>query len=245
MNAFLKGLKFIHSGWQASSQIPGVKKWIIIPFAINFLVFILGFAVGSSELSSFAKWATLLLVESSGISFFQYLYYPFLLIFLIVFIVLYTYVTFLIASVIASPFYAVIAEKVLVHRGLLRDEGGSIFAQFKRNLQMIAVSLLRLFLLLFVGLFLFIFSFLPGVNLLTSYFAFIIMALDTADYSMETMGLSLSERIGYFKNNFSEFAGMGLIVGLTALIPGLILLVMPYAVIGSAINFKYEKMRSA
>lgn len=88
--------------------------------------------------------------------------------------------------------------------------------------------------MLIVALVLFVSAFLPGVNMIAAFFAFVVLAMDSSDYAFEARTMNFAQRLTYVRSNWPEYFGMASFLALTALIPGLILLVMPFAVIGSA-----------
>jgi CysZ protein len=103
------------------------------------------------------------------------------------------------------------------------------------------VSLLKTLLLLAVGFILFVFSFLPVLNFFAVGGALMILALDCMDYSLEALGYGFRQRMAYFVKNPAQWLGMSLGLGLTLLVPGLTLLVIPGAVTGAALIVKDEK----
>ena len=102
------------------------------------------------------------------------------------------------------------------------------------TIKQVSVSLLRSILFAGVGIVIFIFSFIPFLNIVGAFIAFLIVAFDCFDYSMEVKLMKLKERLEYFRTHFTTFSGMALMLGLTLLVPGLTLLLLPCAVIGAA-----------
>ena len=72
------------------------------------------------------------------------------------------------------------------------------------------------------------------MNFVTSFVSFILIAFDASDYVMETLEFSVKERFVFLRNNFAEYCGMGTSIGIFMLIPGLIVLMMPFMVIGAS-----------
>lgn len=59
------------------------------------------------------------------------------------------------------------------------------------------------------------------------------MAFDTMDYAFELDQLNLRQRFQFLRHNSIYFSGMGLIVSLTVIVPGLTLLALPIMVAGA------------
>jgi uncharacterized protein involved in cysteine biosynthesis len=234
ISRYFLGFGFVIEGIRLFKIVPGIKKWIFFPLIIAFVLFIGGLYLGGGQIDLVVQQAILGVLDAPGGRLYQILYYPLVVLFWLVFVVLYVYVLYIGASLISSPFYSIIAEKTLIHLGLVQPAPFSMVRILRLALKMFFVSLLRSLALMFVGLFLLVSSFIPGVNLLSAYFAFVILALDSADYSFETRGFGFRDRLQFFKTHFPEVLGMGGFIGLTVLVPGLILLVMPFAVLGAA-----------
>ena len=215
-------------------EVPGLKKWVILPLFIDVIFMFVGVLWCSHFIQSTVTKATLMIFGETGGGWGALTYYLLLALLWFVFIVLFFYFVWLAASIIAAPFYAIMAERTLRHLGALEAKTPSLTLTLKTSLKMIWISFVRGIILLIVGAFLFVSSFIPGLNLLAGFALFIILALDSMDYAFEARAMGLSERWRFFLRNLPEFLGMGAFVGLTSFVPGLILLVMPVAVVGSA-----------
>ena len=98
---------------------------------------------------------------------------------------------------------------------------------------MLIISLIRAALFAVFSIALFALSFFPVINLVAAFCAFLIMAFDVVDYSFEIAEMGLKERLNYFRNHIAAFSGMAAFIGITLIIPGLILLIMPINVLGA------------
>lgn len=244
---FFAGFGFIISGWRLLGKVQGLVPWLLFPYLIAVALLGLGVYFGSEFISPIVHKAMLFTFASAEGIFYQLLYYPLLIIFWLVFIVLYFYVVYVLTSVVASPFYAIVAEKTLRHLKAIEERPFSLRQTLGVSLRMFGVSLVRGSLLLFIGVFLFVVSFVPALNLLAGYAVFVLLAFDSMDYAFEASAYGLRQRLRFFRDNLPEFLGMGGFVALTSFIPGLILMVMPLAVVGSAellsqIKERHKKM---
>ncbi|MCB0390588.1 MAG: EI24 domain-containing protein [Bdellovibrionales bacterium] len=235
------GLKFLFRGFSAISSDKSLWKWALIPVLIDLALLIFVFFSSLDLVGSIVTTGLSFIFSSTSGLLYSLLYYPLYLILYVAFVVMAIYLVYIIGSVIASPFNSFIAEKILMNRGLIKEQPFELGRWLKLSLRMLGISLVRALIFIFFGLFLFIFSFLPGVNIVTSFLAFIIIAFDNMDYSYEAAGLGLSDRFNHLKNNTFLFSGMGVVIGATLLIPGLTLLVMPLMVAGCADSYNSTK----
>ena len=84
------------------------------------------------------------------------------------------------------------------------------------------------------------FLFVPVLNLLAVSAAMLLLAFDSMDYSFETLGWGLRQRLRYLRREWVQWSGMAAGLALTLLLPGLTLLVIPGAVVGAAMLVKAE-----
>lgn len=234
---FFKGFGFVLRGRKIVKSAPHLKKWIIAPMIIDVLAFGAFLYFGFNQIRIFVSEFSMYVLGSSMGEYFNFLYYPLLVLFACVAFVLCFYAVFILATIVASPFNAVLAEKTLIHLGYLSKKDSTIAEVLKTSLNMFWVSLLRTVVLLLIGVLLMFLAFLPGLNLLAAYMVFVILAFDSMDYSFEILELNLRRRFQFFNQHLIEFCGMGAFVGLTAFLPGLTFVLMPFAVVGSASLF--------
>lgn len=232
---YIYGLTFLFKGSKSIFNIPGVFVWSIIPFLIVALLLYFGLSSGMNAVESYSTEAVKKIIDPSSGIWFKLVFYPLYFIFSVCFMALFSYLLFLVTSLIASPFNAVVAEKVLIHKGIIEDRKLTLAVWSKISLKMFWVSLIRTFIFIFIGLFIFISSFLPGVNLIAAFAGFLIIAFDCMDYSMEARMWTLKQRFSYFKKNIVEFSGMASVLGLTLMVPGLTLIMLPSSVVGAAL----------
>ncbi len=232
---FKLGFLFIFDGTRLLFSMKGALKWAVFPFLIN-----IGLIVGSlsyifSDITQLASTVVGFILPGTTSGWF----YDLLLgavkfgggaiLTIVVF-----YVGFLLSTVIASPFNSILAEKTLSH---LKSDGIKplgVADWLRITIKQLTVSILRALLFALIGLFIFVFSFVPVLNLLGAFFALLIVAFDCTDYAMEIKLMTLRQRLNFFRKYFSAFSGMACVLGLTLMVPGLTLLLLPCAVVGAA-----------
>jgi CysZ protein len=241
LKELFQGTGFLLEGFLILKSHPGLWVFALIPFIIDLLVFGLGVFWGSSFLGAWVAtalgWA---LSPAAGI-WYQMLYYPLLAVFWLVFLVLLGYLVFLLGAVVAAPFHSLLAERTLMKLGALQSRPFYFGEWIRGGLRMLMASLVKLVVFSLLGVFIFVASFIPGVNLLGSFMASLIVAFDSMDYSFEVKEWNFRRRVDFFRKEFPLFAGMGLSLGLTLLVPGLTLLVYPTAVVGAASRLAQSK----
>ena len=207
----------------------------IIPLIIDIVIFISTLRYGSRFLNSALQSTMAWIFPGEAGWWFDIAYYPLLILFWVVFLIAVTSIVYLLASVVASPFNALIAENILVARGLVTPVRMGLFAFMAFSVRMIGISLARAGILISLSLVALLLSFLPGVNFVSSYFAAMVVGFDAADYTMEAKGFSLADRFATVRRFFPEYAGMGFMLIFVLMIPGLALLMMPVIVSGATV----------
>jgi CysZ protein len=240
---FFLGFGFVFSGIDLLRAHKDLRKWAIIPWIIDIILLGFGISAGGKHISKWVKSAVGLILPE-GSSFHGLLYYPLILIFWMVFIGVMIYLLYLIAGLIASPFNSILADRTLAKLGAKKAEDLSIIRVGALAIRMALISVARAVILILLGFFIFILAFIPGLNFLALFFAFLVICFDGADYSFEVLEFSLRERFLFLRKYFVEFAGMASFVGLTLMVPGLILLLMPAAVVGCAYVIQRIRMRA-
>lgn len=244
MSAFkelFQGLGFITEGMRLLRTHKALLPFAVIPFLIDIVGFVVGVSLGASYLS---QWTTAMLATvGTYITGFWYdlLYYPLLFLLWIVFLILLGYFIFIVGSLIAAPFHSLLAERALMKFGALQSRPFKLREWLSTTLRMLMISLVKAVVFALVGLFVFILSFFPVVNLVGSFIACLIVAFDTMDYSFEMKEWNFKTRLAFFRSEFPRFSGMALVLGLTLMIPGFTLLCYPMAVVGAASQLAQSK----
>ncbi len=236
------GFSFIFRGMKLLFEIPGALKWAIFPFLINLALIAGTITFVMSEMPGWiGAGVSFLLGDPTGF-FYGLLYKALLFLASLLSVVLTFYIGFLLSTIIAAPFNSILAEKTLDHCNSQSVKAMGFKDWLRITMKQLGVSLIRALLFAIVGLMIFIFSFIPLLNLIGAFVAFLIVAFDCIDYSMEIKLMTLKERLTYFRQHFSVFTGMAIMLGLTLMVPGLTLLLLPCAIIGAAeVMAKIEK----
>lgn len=235
LSDFALGFGFLRSGFQIiKEQNSGLKIWVAAPLAIDAVFLFCAFYFGWGGISQLTELSLNRVLSAEHGFWHTIFYYPLFLAFWVVFLILLVYVTSIFAVLIATPFMAVLAEKTWVRSGGQAPGGESLKTLVAYNLRMFKIALLKTVCFLFLGVLLFGFSFAPGLNLLAGFAAFLILAYDSMDYSFDLLELNLKQRFQFVRDHFIVFCGMASVFSLTLLIPGLTLLLQPFAVAGSA-----------
>lgn len=226
---FIVGFHFFKLGWLELQRNSKLRYLAIVPMFLGFFLFVFGFIWGTSHLGTLATEVLLFILPASVQGWSQWLLYPLVFLFGVVYLVLLIYFIYIFGLLIAAPFMGLLAEKILRERGIKADI--SLFS-------MIKVAVYKIIFFGMLGIALFICSFIPGLNLVSSFGVFLILAFDSMDYAFEAHGLTLSSRLRFFRQRFPLFLGMASALGLTLFVPGLTLLILPFAVSGAAVLYR-------
>ncbi len=140
------------------------------------------------------------------------------------------YFFYSICAILVMPFYMLLAERVLKNMGALPNtKRGLVF-----QVRMLWVGMVKMFFLLTVGLVLWVLSLAPHAQLLCGFLGFVVMAFDMCDYSFEALGYSFKKRLDFWGQNFVEFLGLGLFLGLCSLVPVISFISWPITLVASA-----------
>jgi CysZ protein len=227
-----EGLKLILS--------PGLRLFVLLPLAINLLVFI-GLIVVS--LQQFNGWVEAFMPSlPNWLSFLQYLLWPLF----VVLVLLMVFFTFnIVANIIAAPFNGFLAEKVeIVARGQDNFPAFSwseLFAMLPRTLNR---ELRKLGYFLPRSIALLILSFIPVLNIIAAplwlLFGIWMMAVQYIDYPADNNKVSWPDMLAWLREKRWQSLGFGGITYLALLIPFVNLLMMPAAVAGATLFWVRE-----
>lgn len=233
-NQFLTGFRFFIIGFQALRKVPGAFLWALIPFLIDLILVFLFLSWGFGSLGAWITSAIGVFLSSSSGFLFSLIFYPLYALFGFGFFVLIIYAVFLVSTFIAAPFNAVLAEKVLVHAGVLEERTFEWNSWVRSNLKMLFAAIKRTFLLLSLGIVILLLSFLPGLNIISSFLACLVVSYDSSDYAFEALLWNNSQRYHFFRKHFNMYAGEASSIALSLLLPGATALLLPIMVLGSS-----------
>ena len=227
---FMLGASLLVRGWRLLKSESDLWLWVSIPLLIDLVILFLGWTQGLIFLKSLI--AGIIAGWSIQGWLFDLLYYPMMIILGLGFIVVWLLAVVAVATVVAAPFNALLAEKALQRQGVATVNSKSFIQWIRHAARMFGVTLMKAVVFLIVGVLLFFVSFIPGLNLVVAYLSICLFAMDVFDYSFEARGFSLKQRLAYYKQVKVEIFGLGATLSLTSLLPGLTLLALPVAVVG-------------
>ena len=201
----------------------------VIPFIFGFALLVGGIVWATQSLGTYVDdWLT----QFEAISGFLFTTLSSLLIVFswIGFITVAFLFAYILISIFVGPFYSLLAEDVF----RTEAESPSKSLSFRLVLMMMVLSLIKASFFCFIALFCFIFSFIPVLNIVSTYILFLIIAFDTMDYAFEIDYLSLRQRFGFFFKHFWEFSGLALAILATTVLPGAFFVLLPGFVCGSS-----------
>jgi uncharacterized protein involved in cysteine biosynthesis len=235
----LIGFHFLFAG-------PKLWKWAVVPAMLTFLSFTWGLVWGFSFLNDLVS-AYMMSVEpalaqlpvvgswfGSGSAGLTILTLVIKVTSLALGAVMWCYSCYVGARLILVPFNAIMAERTLLHLGVLKKEDLKIATLMKVFMHSLATGIVQVLFLLLLGILLFVLSFVPGFQPLVAFVGILIISFDCADYALECAGLSPKQKLLVFRDHLPEFFGFALVAGLTIMIPILNLLLLPALIIGAA-----------
>ncbi len=247
VQAFFIGFGAPFAGVQLILSNRRLFRTALLPFLLTAFVFIAGLAAGFPFLVQHiplmaAGGLALIGLSSSSIAY-AILYWIIVVLAWPAALFGLIYVLFLISRLIATPFYAYLAERVLIERGLIPDRPFEFIDFIVTNWRLLGVSLVKVVVFLIAGCLLFILSFFPGLGLVTGLGYLLMAAFDVVDISFEGMRLGLRERVRIFREELPSFLGLATMMGLVFLVPGLNFFLFPAAVAGASDIIQYRFAR--
>lgn len=219
----LRGLRLIRE--------PGIRRFVVIPLAVNTLLFAALIWYGASEFNAFIDW-----LLPGWLEWLRWLLWPLfaLTVLLVVF-----YLFILVANLICAPFNGLLAARIEQRltgtypgasatgwKETLAGTLPAIFSEVGKLLYFVAWSIPLLILFL-----------IPGINVIAPFlwlaFSARMLAMEYLDYPMGNHGLTFTEQRGRQREKPMLVLGFGGAALLLTLIPVLNFLAMPAAVAGA------------
>ncbi len=235
MSGFAAGLSFWVRGWGLLLTQRRLLMLAIVPFLIAVTIAGVFTWILFGHLASWVEMLVTFILGTTSGFWSQLLYYPLVVGGGLLLLVSCVFVSYFAHSILAIPFYSLLAERALILNGLKVDRSFMLGVWLRTSLRMLRVSVIKSILFLSLGVLLFILSFIPVVNIIAIFLTLMILAFDLLDYSFEGMEYGLRERLGLIWRNRSTWAGMALALGLTLFIPGFTLVIAPGAVVGGTL----------
>ncbi|MFA5494308.1 MAG: sulfate transporter CysZ [Porticoccaceae bacterium] len=225
--------------WQGVKLLrqPGIRAFVIVPVLINLLLFAALTAVLVAQFDTLLNW----LVAQLG-GWLEWLRWLLWLIAGIFWLVFYGYGFTLISTLIAAPFYGLLAERVELHlTGKAASEPLTLtgLLVLAHRTLVREVRKLLYFLPRFLGVVLLslILSFVPGLGLLAPVLYFLwgawSLALQHADYAADNNGVTFAALRDRCARRRGTSLSFGALAMLSASVPLLNLLAVPAAVAGA------------
>ncbi len=219
LNAYPKAIKFIKQNQ--------LRRYYLIPIALNVLLFILGLGTVSSWsdiiISDFETWANPQSWEFWGAEFLAGTI-GFLIWFIlkILFFFLFAFLGGYLVLILMSPLLAYLSE--LTEKKITYQDFPFSFAQLVKDmLRGIFIAIRNFFLETLAMIILFFVSFVPVIGLITAPILFVISAyfygFSFLDYTCERRRMKVKESIFYIKQNKGIAIGNGLLFTAALLIP--------------------------
>jgi|GEM_PF-5537803 len=220
---YFRGFRFLYDGVRLALQHPKIQARVLAPFFIDLALLLAGGILGALKSWTLTQQ---MLASQTSLNPSTWLYYPIFAIVFGLFFVLAMFLVYLLASLLGLPFNASLARETLRTQGTSPQNGLTWR-------QIIQTSLKTAVLLILSGGLL-ILLLIPLIQVLAVFLSLLAMAFDSLDYSFAELGFSNKQRLEFLRNNKPEFLGMATAIGCTLLMPGMTLLIAPFAIVGAA-----------
>lgn len=240
----LSGPQYLKEGFKIISK-PGMRRFVLVPILLNLLVFT---GLIYYSVSHFSGWIGYLLsFLPSWLSWLEYVLWP---VFVAILLLILFFTFTMLCSIIAAPFYGMLAEKVEVY---VRGEDHFPAFSWHELAAMVPRTLgremrkLGYFLPRALGLL--VLSFIPGVNIVAAplwlLFNIWSMAIQYIDYPADNNKVSWQEMLSWLQHKRMTSLGFGGITYLFLMIPIVNLVAMPAAVAGATLLWVRERELTA
>jgi len=230
----LFAFSYLSRGFRVLNK-PGVRLYVAIPLALNFLVFTLLIWAGMNYFGDLLNW---LIPDSDSSGLWIFLSWLLWILFFLTALIIVFYTFSIIANLVAAPFNGLLAEAVEHHLTGQTPPGGLLKA-VKEFIPSLGAELRKLLYLIGWSIPLFIVSFIPGVNVLSPFlwvlFSAWMMGLQYLDYPFANHGVFFSAQRKRLSGQRVPTTSFGAGVMLATLIPVVNFFVMPAAVAGATI----------
>ncbi|MDF1796287.1 MAG: sulfate transporter CysZ [Coxiellaceae bacterium] len=235
----LKGFHYLLKGFSQLNR-KGVKRFVYIPMAINFVIYCIVFAIASHYFIQLTHW--IISKVPSWLDWLNWVLWPLFVITAGLFI---SYTFVILANLVGAPFNTLLSEKLEqleTGRELNPDEGlldniKDVPRSIKRQLVIIGYTIPRVIVVLLL-------FFVPGVNIAMSVIWFLfsgwIMALQYVDYPMDLHRIPFAQMREQMRRSLLQHLSFGCCVTVAMLVPILNIFTMPAAVIGATLMFLDE-----
>lgn len=247
LSAFLTGFASPAKGLELILRRPRVRHAAIVPFVAVLFVFVIGIFAGIPALYHLIPSVTHMILLKLGLvdmtTLERVLYYGIILLTAPVAVFGLLFALFLVSQLLAAPFYALLAERVLIDTRLLAEKPFRAGDWLRTNSHLLAVAVVKVAVFAVLGITLLLFSVVPGFGLVSAFGLLLMTAFDVADISFEALKMGFRERLRFFRDEFASFAGLACALGLIFLIPGLNFFLFPAAIAGVSEILRFARDR--
>lgn len=225
----LSGAQYLLQGIRLIAR-PGLRRFVVIPLAVNILIFSAAIALGVRLFEHFL--ATLDARLPSWLGWLDWILWPmFVLVLLVVVFNLFA----LVANLIASPFNSLLAEKVermLTGRPL--DQGSSFASVIAESLPTLIDEIKKLLYAVVLAIPFLLLLFVPVVGQIL-WFLYIawVLAVQYSDYPMGNHGMKFREMRRRLGRQRGISLGFGASAAMLSMVPVVNFILMPSAVAGA------------
>lgn len=220
---YFRGVKAFFAGWNLFWKHKSVRKLAYVPLAITFVVLMLGISYGWGIVT----WGMEMVTPYLGSSLDGFVLFLVSAIFHLIYIVLLVVALFLVANLVAIPFNALIAERVMAIKGAEYFKPKNAGEWSKYTTQMLITGLVKALVVVILGVLVFFMSFLPFLGFIGTFFTIFVLAYDSCDYGLELKNKKFKDRWAFVKKYFWELCGYTTIVSITFMIPGMNFFMLP------------------
>lgn len=231
----VSGAGYLFRGFSLIFQ-PGLKRFVLIPIAINIVIYLVLFGMGYHYMAELIRWTDGFLPH--WLQWLNWIIWPIFLIANMVFL-LYTFTLF--ANIVSAPFNSFLSEKIELMETGKKYESGGWQEALKEMPRTLGREWAKLKYYLPRAVALLILSFIPGINAIASILWLIfgswMMAIQYLDYPMDNHKVSFDEMIKALKSHGFSNLGFGACTLIASFIPILNFFAMPAAVAGATLKW--------
>lgn len=238
-NRSIDGIAYLIDGFKLIFK-PGIKRFVIIPFIINLLLFVGLFLVSKHYFSAFDTWITSHLphwLQWLGTLLWVIFFISFLL------VMIFTFVT--IANIISAPFNGLLSEKVEFYLTGTVVPDRSFSSLVKDIPRMIGRQFAIIGYFLPRAIALFILFFIPVVQMIVPPLWFLLtawfMTLQYIDYPTDNHQIPLNNVLEWLRERRGISISFGIMTLIASMIPIVNFFVVPAAVAGATKLYIEEK----
>ncbi|MCE9582898.1 MAG: EI24 domain-containing protein [Planctomycetes bacterium] len=229
MKSVLAGFGDFIAGFGLIVRVPSIRKWAVIPMLLNAALFGLMAVLVFLYAGDVVHW----MVGQAHSTWGKAGFFMLQLLIILVGLVVVVFLSLVLSSVVAAPFYTKLAEATLRH--LTGREIATSGPLWKIAFVTIGQELVKLFIFVGIQAVLIGIGFIPIVGQIAAAgVTMLLLAFEFADYSLEAYGHRVFDRYRFIVKNSGSSIGFGGGAFLVTLIPLMGIVTAPAAVAGAA-----------